>query len=76
MTFMDDIEVKQMAEDIREIKQAVLGDPAIGLNGLVGDMREMKEFRSGLTVKVATVSGLVAGSVLGIKAVLVKLFGP
>jgi hypothetical protein len=73
---MDDIEAKQMAEDIREIKQAVLGDPGIGLNGLVGDMKEMKDFRSNLTVKVAATSGVVAGGILGFKALIVKLLGP
>ncbi len=71
----DQDEQKQMAEDIREIKQAVLGDPDIGLNGLVGDMREMKEFRSSLHLKVAGVAGAVAAVVVGGKAVLAKLFG-
>ena len=33
---------EQIASDVREIKQAVLGDKAIGLNGLVDDMKEMK----------------------------------
>ena len=73
---MDDIEAKQMAEDIREIKQAVLGDPDIGLNGLVGDMKEMKDFRNTLTVRVATVAGVMTGGILGIKALVLKFLGP
>lgn len=72
---MNDEEAKQMAEDIREIKQAVLGDPDIGLNGLVGDMREMKEFRSNLAVKVAFLSGIVAAAVVGVKTIVSRLLG-
>lgn len=62
-----------MAEDIREIKQAVLGDPDIGLNGLVGDVRDLKNFRSNLMLKVAAVSGFVAACFAGGKALLAKL---
>ncbi len=64
-----------MAEDIREIKLAVLGDEDIGLKGVVGDMKEMKMFRSSLTLKVAAVSGFVAACVVGGKAVLAKWIG-
>ena len=64
-----------MASDIREIKQAVIGDKSIGLNGLVNDMREMKQFRAGLLIKVAFVSGVVAATIAGGKTVLAKLFG-
>jgi hypothetical protein len=72
---MNEFEQRKMAEDIREIKQAVLGDPDIGLNGLVGDMKEMKEFRSNLALKVAALSGFVAAGVVGGKALIAKLLG-
>jgi hypothetical protein len=69
-------EAQEMARDIREIKQAVIGDKSIGLNGLVNDMHEMKQFRSGILLKVAFVAGIVAAIVTGGKTVMAKLFGP
>ena len=66
---------EQIASDVREIKQAVLGDKAIGLNGLVDDMREMKTWRNSITIKAALVSGAVSSVILGGKAFLVKVFG-
>ena len=66
---------EQIASDVREIKQAVLGDKAIGLNGLVDDMREMKTWRNSITIKAALVSGAVSSVILGGKAFLVKMFG-
>ena len=66
---------EQIASDVREIKQAVLGDKAIGLNGLVDDMKEMKTWRANVTVKAAVVSGAVSSAILGGKALLVKIFG-
>ena len=53
---------EQIASDVREIKQAVLGDKAIGLNGLVDDMKEMKTWRANVTVKAAVVSGAVSSA--------------
>jgi soluble cytochrome b562 len=75
MTNQQDDTQTEMAKDIREIKQAVLGDKSIGLNGLVDDMREMKSFRQGLEVRVAAVAGGVTVLVMGGKAVLAKLLG-
>jgi len=66
---------EQIASDVREIKQAVLGDKAIGLNGLVDDMKEMKTWRNSITIKAALVSGAVSSVILGGKAFLVKVFG-
>jgi len=66
---------EQIASDVREIKQAVLGDKAIGLNGLVDDMKEMKSWRNSITIKAALVSGAVSSVILGGKAFLVKMFG-
>lgn len=66
---------EQIAADVREIKQAVLGDKAIGLNGLVDDMKEMKSWRASITIKAAIVSGAVSSVILGGKAILAKLFG-
>ena len=66
---------EQIAADVREIKQAVLGDKAIGLNGLVDDMKEMKSWRNSITVKAALVSGVVSSAMIGGKAVLAKVFG-
>lgn len=75
MTSDQNDEQQEMAQDIREIKQAVLGDKSIGLNGLVDDMREMKSFRQGLEVRVAAVAGGVSVIIVGGKALLTKLLG-
>jgi hypothetical protein len=75
MTNEQNEEQQQMARDIREIKQAVLGDKSIGLNGLVDDMREQKAFRQSMTLKVAAVAGGVSVIIAGGKTVLTKLFG-
>lgn len=66
---------EQIASDVREIKQAVLGDKAIGLNGLVDDMKEMKSWRNSITIKAAVVSGVVSSALIGGKALLAKVFG-
>jgi len=66
---------EQIASDVREIKQAVLGDKAIGLNGLVDDMKEMKSWRSKVTVQAAAAGGAVSAIIMGSKAILVSLFG-
>jgi len=66
---------EQIASDVREIKQAVLGDKAIGLNGLVDDMKEMKSWRASVTMKAAAVSGAVSSVIIGGKAILAKIFG-
>ena len=66
---------EQIASDVREIKQAVLGDKTIGLNGLVDDMKEMKSWRNSITIKAAVVSGVVSSALIGGKALLVKVFG-
>lgn len=68
-------EQQQMAKDIREIKQAVIGDRSIGLNGLVSDMEEMRSWRNNITFKVALVSGFVSSLIVGGKAVLAKIIG-
>lgn len=66
---------EQIASDVREIKQAVLGDKAIGLNGLVDDMKEMKTWRNSITIKAAVVSGIVSSALIGGKALFAKVFG-
>ena len=66
---------EQIASDVREIKQAVLGDKAIGLNGLVDDMKEMKSWRGRVTVQAAAAGGAVSAILMGSKAILVSLFG-
>lgn len=65
----------QLLEDVREIKQAIKGDKNIGLNGLVNDMKEMKDWRGSITIKMAVVSGVVSGAVVGAKAFLAKILG-
>lgn len=67
-------QIEALQNDIREIKQAVIGDPKLGLNGLVNDMSEMKSWRNSITIKVAVVSGIVSGSVVGAKTLLSKFF--
>lgn len=68
-------DVREIKSDVRQINQAVMGDKSIGLNGLVDDMREMKNWRNSITIKTALVSGVVSSMILGGKAFLVKMFG-
>lgn len=68
-------EQQEMARDIREIKQAVIGDKSIGLNGLVNDMQEMKTFRQNIVLKTAAVAGFVSAAIVGGKAVIARLVG-
>lgn len=44
-------------KDTYEIKQAVIGDTKIGLNGLVKDMASMKKWRAGIDIRVASIAG-------------------
>lgn len=56
-------------------EQAVFGDERIGLQGLVKEVHEQKKWRESLTVKMAVVSGVVSGAVVGGKTLLAKIFG-
>lgn len=74
---LDRLEViaKETQVSAKRTEQAVFGDQVIGLNGLVNDMKEMKSWRSSITVKTGILSGVVAGGVVGAKTLLAKLFG-
>jgi len=67
--------LKRIEQSTKRTEQAVFGDEAIGLHGLVNDMSDMKEFRRNLTVKAVGISGAVSATVLGAKAFLAKLIG-
>lgn len=82
---MNDTEEKTMAaiksqldrieSSTRRTEQAVFGDKAIGLNGLVNDVNDLKQEKQNNAIKVAGIAGLVSGVMMGGKAVLAKIFG-
>lgn len=62
-----------VASDVREIKLAVVGDPRIGLPGLVEDMRRLKEWQRKIDLRVASISGGVTTIVLLVKFLLTTI---
>jgi len=59
-----------VASDVREIKEAVVGNARIGLTGLVEDMRRIKEWQRKIDLRVASISGGVTTLVLLVKFIL------
>jgi hypothetical protein len=74
-----DHEIKQQLDRIEgstnSIKQAVFGDEQIGLTGLVADVKDLKKERQAAAIKSATIGGIVAGAIIGAKALFGKLTG-
>lgn len=56
--------MKVLTDDVHEIHQAVKGDSAIGLTGLVKDNESHKRWRSSVDLRVATISGGISASVV------------
>lgn len=50
-------EVKGPNEMLREVHLAVCGNEQLGVPGLVADVRELKDWRRRLDLRVATISG-------------------
>jgi hypothetical protein len=73
----DDIraQLDRIEKSTKRTEQAVFGDPDIGLTGLVTDVKDLKKERQAAAVKSATIGGIVAGIILGGKALLSKLTG-
>lgn len=67
-------QLKVIADDVREIRQAVIGDSKIGLPGLVNEMKTVKRWQARMDIRVATISGGVAVAVVAIKAVWSSIF--
>lgn len=58
---------------IRDIHLAVCGDDKLGVPGLVSDVKDLKEFRRTIELRVATVSGGITVLVLAAKAIWEKI---
>ncbi len=73
---MNDIsdQLQTIASDVHDIKQAVMGDSKIGLNGLVRDMSAMQRWKASIDLRVASISGGVAVFVLFADVILNKIF--
>jgi hypothetical protein len=71
---MDDIkdQLNRIEASTKRTEQAVFGDEAIGLKGLVHDVREMQREKQVAALKAAGVGGMVAGAILGGKQLLAK----
>lgn len=52
----------RVEEDVKEIKNAVIGDEKIGLTGLVPRMAKLEKWARRLDVRIATVSGGVCAA--------------
>jgi hypothetical protein len=68
-------QLDRIEENTKRIMQAVFGDEAIGLTGLVEDNKEAKKWRADITKKTVGVAGLVSGGIMGGKALIIKIFG-
>lgn len=68
-------QLNRIETSTRRTEQAVFGDEAIGLTGLVNDVKGMKSDRQKAAVKAAGIGGVVAGAIMGGKALLTALLG-
>jgi hypothetical protein len=57
---------------IRDIHLAVCGNKDLGVDGLVEDVRKLKSWRRNQDLRVATISGCVAGALFVIKNFFIK----
>lgn len=60
--------LERVGADVREIKEAVLGNDKIGLPGLVNDVRDLKRWRSQMDLRTAGIAGFTSAVVLLVKA--------
>lgn len=75
--FMDEHvkdQLDRIEKSVSEIERAIFGESKSGLNGLVQDMKEMKDFRAKQNLKAAGVAGAVSVAALFAKAIWGKLF--
>jgi hypothetical protein len=55
---MNQAELQQLLDDIREIKRALVGDTKWGEPGLIKDVKSLQKWRQSVTMKVAFYSGV------------------
>lgn len=67
-------QLRVIADDVREIRQAVIGDSKIGLPGLVNEMKTVKRWQAQMDLRVAAISGGVAVLFTLGKAIIVWVF--
>jgi len=69
-----DYQLAQLVEEVRRVRLAVCGDDALGVQGIVRDVAELKTWRKGVDLRVAGIAG-AAGAAMGgaVKAILVLL---
>jgi hypothetical protein len=79
---MSEEEMKEVQDTLKRIEsstarteQAVFGDEKIGLIGLVGEVKSLKEWRGATMLKASLIGGAVGGSIIGLKTLLVKWLG-
>lgn len=58
----------EMEGMIKDMHLAVCGNDELGVNGLVREMREIKKWRRGIDIRVASISGVITGAFLLAKA--------
>lgn len=65
---MNNEELKQLVQDVREIKLAVTGDTSLGIPGLGKRVTMLENWKNQITFKIAFSSGVGAALVFGAKA--------
>lgn len=70
LNYMMTPEEKKKLDDVH---LAICGDKRIGVDGLVKDVRDLKAFRRGVELRVATISGGITVAFFAIKALWTKI---
>lgn len=53
--------VLRTEECVKKTNLAVVGDTSLGITGLVKEVKDLSTWRKGIDVRVATISGCIAG---------------
>lgn len=56
-------QLRALCNDVRDVRMAVCGDKALGVNGLVRDMADLQTWRKKVDLRVASIGG-VGGAVV------------
>jgi len=53
--------------DVHAIKIALVGDERLGVPGVIAELRDLKNWRTNLDLRIATISGAIAGIAMLLK---------
>jgi hypothetical protein len=69
------IDRDELGRMIRETHLAVVGNPRLGVTGLVSRMEHVEEKQRKITLQAVGFGGVVAGAVVGLKGIITALIG-